>query len=164
MKKNIINVIVSLMLLGISAFVFASKVNEDPLEREVLDIAEKLRCTVCQNQPVAESNSGLAKDMRAVIKEKLQQGNNEQQIVQYFVDRYGDYVLLEPPQSGNGMAIWIFPPLLLLLAMAAAIMMMKSRSEKKSVTPAPTLSEADKERIRRARSEDNENDESGENK
>jgi len=158
--RKLNNILVSILLLVTASLVVASNVNEDPLEREVLNIAEKLRCTVCQNQPVAESNSGLAKDMRNVIKEKLQQGKNEKEIMQYFVDRYGDYVLLAPPKSGNGVPLWILPPLLLLLAVIGAILVMKKRGEEKIITPPTPLSEADQERIRHARSA---MDESGEN-
>ena len=158
MNKIIKNILTLILLLSISSLVFSVDVNEDPLERKVLDIAAKLRCTVCQNQPVAESNSGLARDMRAVIKEKLQQGQNEKEIVQFFVDRYGDYVLLAPPKSGNGLIIWLLPPILLLFAFFSAIMIMKSRSEKVT-PPLSQLSEEDQERIRRAR---NENNKSGE--
>ena len=151
MKKNIKNILTSILLLSISSLVLSAGVNEDPLEREMLDIAAKLRCTVCQNQPVAESNSGLARDMRSAIKEKLQQGQTEKEIVQFFVERYGDYVLLAPPKSGNGLLIWLLPPIFLLFAFSSAIMIMKSRSEKKTVSTPTALSEADKERIRRAR-------------
>jgi len=138
--------------------VSASEVNEDPLERTMLDIAQKLRCTVCQNQPVSESNSGLAKDMRDVITDKLKQGQTEAQIMQFFVERYGDYVLLEPPRSGNGVPLWVFPPLVLLLAVLVAIYMMKSRAQ----TAAPAvqeLTDEDRERIRRAREQDRAGDE-----
>ncbi|MCK4742734.1 MAG: cytochrome c-type biogenesis protein CcmH [Sulfuriflexus sp.] len=151
MNKKIKNILISILLLSVSSLVFSGDVNEDPLERKVLDIAAKLRCTVCQNQPVAESNSGLARDMRAVIKEKLQEGKNEQEIVKFFVDRYGDYVLLSPPQSGNGIPLWVFPPLFLLLAIIAVILIMKSRSEKVVATPPSALSVEDQERIRLAR-------------
>ena len=153
MKKNIKNIVISVLLLSVSSLVVSSNVGEDPVERKMLDIAAKLRCTVCQNQPVAESNSGLARDMRSVITEKLQAGQSEKEIVRYFVDRYGDYVLLSPPQSGNGVPLWIFPPLFLFFAIIAAILIMKSRSERKSVAAVAPLSEEDKERIRRARGE-----------
>jgi len=154
MNNNIKNILTSILLLSISSLVFSAGVNEDPLERRMLDIAAKLRCTVCQNQPVAESNSGLARDMRAVIKEKLEEGKDEQEIIQFFVDRYGDYVLLAPPKSGNGLIIWLLPPILLLFAFFSAIMIMKSRSGKVT-PPLSQLSKEDQERIRRARNESN---------
>ena len=144
---------IGVVLLCSMATVSANEVNEDPLQREVLDIAQKLRCTVCQNQPVSESNSGLAKDMRAVISEKLQQGKTEAEIMQFFVERYGDYVLLKPPRSGNGVPLWIFPPALLILALIVAIMLMKSRADN-SEPVVPELTDEDRERIRRAREDD----------
>lgn len=153
MKRAIKSIIIC-VALSFSSLVLSVEVNEDPAERKMLDIAEKLRCTVCQNQPVAESNSGLAKDMRDLITEKLKEGRSEKEIMQFFVDRYGDYVLLEPPQSGNGALLWVLPPVLLLLAMIAAVLMMKSRSEQTTITPPPELSDEDKERIRRAREVD----------
>ena len=149
MKKMLL-----ICVLLMSTTAFASSVGEDPTERKMLDIAAKLRCTVCQNQPVSESHSGLAGDMRKLITEKLKQGKNEQEIIQFFVDRYGDYVLLEPPQSGNGTLLWVLPPLLLLFAMLAAIMMMKSRNKKQRDLPVPELTDADRERIRQAREAD----------
>jgi len=160
MKRSIKTILTSVLLLSISSLVFSDAVIEDPLERKVLDIASKLRCTVCQNQPVAESNSGLAKDMRAVIKEKLQQGKKEKEIIQFFVDRYGDYVLLAPPKKGSGLPIWLLPPIFLLGALLFAIVVMKSGREKKITTLEP-LSEKDQERIRYARKA---MDESGEDK
>ncbi len=151
---NINKIIVLILALGFSATIFSAPVNEDPIERKMLDIAGKLRCTVCQNQPVSESHSGLAGDMRDLITEKLKQGRNEPEIIQFFVDRYGDYVLLEPPQSGNGALLWIMPPLFLIFALLIAVVIMKSRNDKDSVLETPTLSDADKERVRRAREEE----------
>jgi len=142
------------LALLLSSSVLATALKEDPIEREMLDIAGKLRCTVCQNQPVSESNSGLAIDMRNLITEKLKQGSNEQEIVQFFTDRYGDYVLLKPPQSGNGLLLWVMPPLLLLFAIAFAVAMMRSRKERQPTIEFSALSGADKERVRRAREED----------
>ena len=163
MKKTINNIIVSTLLLSAVSLAFASNVTEDPIERQMLNIAAKLRCTVCQNEPVSESRSGLARDMRSAITEKLQAGQDEQKIIRFFVERYGDYVLLAPPKSGNGIALWIFPPLFLLLAVIASVLLMKLRSEQTVVTPPSPLSEEDKERINRARSEDMNNNKSGEN-
>ncbi|MEK7759553.1 MAG: cytochrome c-type biogenesis protein, partial [Pseudomonadota bacterium] len=82
------------MLLSFMLPVWAEPVQEDPLDRAVLEIAKDLRCTVCQNQPVAESNADLAKDMRQIIREQLVAGKSRAEIVDYFVARYGDYVLM----------------------------------------------------------------------
>ena len=89
--------------------ILATNVAEDPLDRQMLEIAKELRCAVCQNQPISESNADLAKDMRAIIRQKLQEGKSKQEIKQYFVARYGDYVLLKPPFSASGITLWLLP-------------------------------------------------------
>lgn len=105
----------------------AAQVTEDPLERQVLDIAKDLRCAVCQNQPVSESEAGLAKDMRAAIREQLKAGKSREQIIAYFVARYGDYVLLKPPLERAGLPLWLAPPLLLLVAAGFAYLFLRRR-------------------------------------
>ncbi|HYM48575.1 MAG TPA: cytochrome c-type biogenesis protein, partial [Burkholderiaceae bacterium] len=79
------------LLLGLSLLmpVYAAQVEEDPLERQMLEIARDLRCAVCQNQPISESNADLARDMRDIIREQLKAGKSRAEIMQYFVDRYG---------------------------------------------------------------------------
>jgi len=146
-----------ILLLSMPLMVCAVDVAEDPKEREILEISKKLRCTVCQNQPISESRSKLAGDMRDVVAEQLARGKSEQQILQYFVERYGDYVLIKPPSSGNGLLVWAFPPLLLITALIFAVTVMRRRA---TSTPANKsaveLSEEDRERIQRARKEDKE--------
>src|SRR6185369_12879495 len=92
-RRSLVVLLCSLMLSA----AYASQVTEDPLERQVLDIAKELRCTVCQNQPISESNADLARDMRDIIREQIKAGKSREEIVQYFVDRYGNYVLMNPP-------------------------------------------------------------------
>ena len=99
----------ALILLLVSGPVLAAPVTEDPIERQMLDIAKDLRCAVCQNQPVSESNADLARDMRAIILDQLKQGKSREEIVQYFVARYGDYVLMNPPVRGPGLLLWVLP-------------------------------------------------------
>lgn len=129
-------------------------VSEDPMERRMLEIAGDLRCTVCQNQPVAESNADLAKDMRALIREQLEAGRSRQEIMSYFVERYGDYVLLKPPYERTGTVLWMAPPALLLLLAVLAIYFIRRHTHQPSPPPAPTLSPEDQARIRTARQQD----------
>lgn len=125
----------------------AAVVEEDPLDRKVLDIAAELRCTVCQNQPVSESNSDLARDMRTVIREHLVAGRSREEIIQYFVERYGDYVLLKPADRGAGRLLWVAP--IALLAGLGAFGLMWLRKRRKATAPAPQpVSEADLARLR----------------
>ncbi len=160
MTKYILTLFTSLIFI-LSAQ--ASSVTEDPAEREMLKIAQKLRCAVCQNQPVSESNSGLARDMRAVIREQLAVGKNEEQIIDYFVDRYGDYVLLEPRKSGAALLLWVLPPIVLVFAAVFAWLVLRGRGEVAAVSEnqnkSSQLSDEDRERIRRARKEHEKDDE-----
>ncbi len=74
---------------------------------QIVNIAKQLKCPVCQNVPVAYSQSQLAGEMRQVIQDKLAQGESEEAIIQYFVDRYGEDVLLEPRREGFGLLLWV---------------------------------------------------------
>lgn len=127
----------------------APTIQEDPLEREVLEISKELRCAVCQNQPVSESNSDLAKDMRRLIREQLVAGKPRAEIVQYFVSRYGDYVLMKPPKEGAGLLLWVAPPLVLLVLGLVGWFYLRRRLS--PVLATTTLNEADRERVRAAR-------------
>ena len=81
----------------------------DPRERELLEIAKNLRCPVCENQSVGDSPSGLAGQMRELIREKLKQGQTREQIEAYFTARYGEWVLLAPPKRGFNLVAWVLP-------------------------------------------------------
>jgi len=152
MSRSLIYSILCALSIGASAF--AAQVAEDPLERQTLDIASMLRCAVCQNQPVSESNSDLARDMRAIIREQLQAGKSRDQIVDYFVTRYGDYVLLKPPFHARGFLLWLGPPLLLLIVGGLAWVFIRRRAAASAAPPPPSLSTDDLTRVAAARRQD----------
>ena len=87
----------------------------DQLEDDTRRIGKQLQCPVCSGAPVSDSPSDLAGQMRAVIRTKLQAGESDEQIIGYFVERYGDSVLMEPPRRGFGLVVWGAPILVLLL-------------------------------------------------
>lgn len=151
--------LVAACLCGVTLASFAADpaggpaVQEDPLERQVLEIAKDLRCTVCQNQPVSESNADLAKDMRAIIREQLKAGKSRDDIMTYFVDRYGDYVLLKPRTSGAGAPLWVAPVALLALLGLLAAYFIRSHLQPPPPPP-PPLSREDRARVRAAREQD----------
>lgn len=130
--------------------VFAAQVTEDPLERQMLDIAKDLRCAVCQNQPVSESNADLARDMRQVIREQIKAGKSREEIIKYFVDRYGDYVLMNPPKRGPGEVIWLAPVALLLVVGVSGFIFLRRRL-RPSMPPPLELSKEDSARVHAAR-------------
>jgi len=97
-------------------------------------IASKLRCPVCQNESVADSQSELSAQMRTLIRDKLAAGETEDQIVGYFVSRYGEWILLEPPRQGVLWFVWLAPAVALLGGTALVIAYLR-----RSVRPRPYL-------------------------
>jgi cytochrome c-type biogenesis protein CcmH len=118
----------------------------DPaLEARVMALSAELRCLVCQNQTIADSNAGLAIDLREQVREKMRQGLSDGQIVDFMVERYGDFVLYRPPLKATTLLLW-FGPLLLLAAGIAALFFRLARRRPPEQTP---LAPADEERARR---------------
>ena len=117
----------------------------DPvLEARVMAVAEELRCLVCQNETIAASHADLAVDLRKQIRTKLSEGQPEQQIIDFMVERYGEFVRYRPPLNATTVLLWM-GPFALLLAGAFALM----RAIRGRQTSAPVaLSEADRARAR----------------
>jgi cytochrome c-type biogenesis protein CcmH len=95
-------------------FVYLAHPAPPTLDQRVADVASRLRCPICQGESVEDSPSELAQQMRAVIRQQLLAGRSEQQVIQYFVDRYGEQILWEPPQQGFSLLVWLMPFALLL--------------------------------------------------
>jgi len=86
----------------------------DSIDDQVSEISNLLMCPICQGQTVGESNSQLAKDMRAIIRKKLEEGKSKKEIIAYFVDRYGETILGAPPAKGTNWILWLLPAFALL--------------------------------------------------
>lgn len=93
--------------------------SETDAERQVREISERLRCPVCQSENLYDSKAPLANEMRTIIREKLSNGETADDIVAFFVDRYGGFVLQEPPKSGSLLLIWILPFFIMVAASLA---------------------------------------------
>ena len=108
--------IISLLIISQSQL-FAGNIdlNEKQLIDKTREISQNIRCLVCQNQSIDESNSELAKDLRILIKEKVSKGFNNKEIYNYLSKRYGDYILLNPPLRTNTLLLWFLPFLILIL-------------------------------------------------
>ena len=114
--------------LGLATAQEARPLAEDPvLEAKVLAIAEELRCLVCQNETIAASHADLAVDLRKQIRQKLQQGQSREQIVDFMVQRYGDFVLYRPPIKRSTWLLWGGPFLLLLAALTGLALSIRRR-------------------------------------
>jgi cytochrome c-type biogenesis protein CcmH len=102
---------------------------QDPvLEARMVRITSELRCLVCQNQTIADSHAALAVDLRKQVMEQLQQGQSDQQIIDYMTARYGDFVLYRPPLKASTVVLWFGPGLLLLISLAALFVVLRRRS------------------------------------
>ncbi len=106
----------------------AFQVNADTLEDQIADISGELMCPVCEGQSVAESNAQLARDMRAIIKTKLLEGNTKEEIIDYFISSYGETILASPPPRGFSAILWLLPVLSVLIG--AAIILRTIRAYK----------------------------------
>jgi cytochrome c-type biogenesis protein CcmH len=107
----------------------AAPVAADPvLEAKVLAIAAELRCLVCQNQTIADSNADLAVDLRKQVREMLQKGQSQAQILEYMTARYGDFVLYRPPVKNTTALLWFGPAVLLVGGLAVFLTVMVRRS------------------------------------
>ena len=98
---------------------------EATLEERAYALDRQLMCPVCDGQTVDQSNAQVSLDMKAVIREKLSAGESEEEILDYFSDRYGDAVLASPPTSGFSIVVWIVPPAALLLGVALLAVIMR---------------------------------------
>jgi len=102
-------------LIVLATFVSKSVSFSESIDDEAREISYLLMCPVCQGQSVAESNSELAKDMRSIIREKLEAGESKEEIINYFVNRYGESILGYPPVKGVNLLLWILPALAVVL-------------------------------------------------
>lgn len=113
----------------------------DPVaEARARDISRTLRCLVCQNQSIEDSNAPLAQDLRQIVRERVQAGDDDEAVRRFLVARYGDWVLLKPPFKGATLLLWI-GPLLILAAGAATVALLYRRQRRQTVVPAPLSAE-----------------------
>lgn len=100
----------------------------DPKQQEAYEtLISELRCLVCQNQTIADSNADLAADLRRQVHEMLEQGKSREEIVQFMTDRYGDFVLYKPPFKGKTSILWIAPAVFLLLGLITVFFIIRRR-------------------------------------
>lgn len=124
----------------------ASAPSTDPvLESRVKALSSELRCLVCQNQTIADSDAPVARDLREQVRTQLAAGKSEAEVKQYMTDRFGDFVLYKPPVKATTIALWAGPFVAMLLAGVLLVRRVRSASSKPQAT---TLTDADRERAR----------------
>ena len=108
----------------------AAPASDDPvLEARVMRISAELRCLVCQNQTIADSHADLAQDLRQQVREMLQKGQSDAQIIDYMTQRYGDFVLYRPPVKSTTALLWYGPALLMLGGLGVLAVVLRRRSK-----------------------------------
>lgn len=116
----------------------AKDLAEDPvLEKRMVVLAEKLRCLVCQNESLASSHAELAEDLRREVRDQMRQNKSDQEIIDYLVARYGDFVLYDPPMKRYTLLLWFGPFMLLLLGAGVLLYQLRKR---RRIVPETTLS------------------------
>ena len=104
--------------------------NEIDVNNRIREISQNVRCLVCQNQSIDESNSELAKDLKILIKEKLILGDSDEEIYGFLKERYGDYILLKPPLNLNTVILWFLPFIVLMFGSILIFKIIKSNIRK----------------------------------
>lgn len=124
----------SIVLLGLMpVFAYAGEAKDmaaDPvLEKRMIGLAEKLRCLVCQNESLASSHADLAEDLRREVREQMNLHKSDQEIIDYLVSRYGDFVLYDPPVKSYTILLWFGPFALLLIGVGMLIYQLRKRRQ-----------------------------------
>ena len=117
--KFILIIIAIFLTKLISNFSYAVEPDEilknSKYESRARNISKNIRCMICQNQSIDESNAPLAKDLRILIRDKIKEGNKDEEIYKFLTDRYGDFILLKPTLNSKNLILWFFPFIFLIL-------------------------------------------------
>ena len=145
MRALILTLILGLaMPLAPALAVQPDEILPDPdLERRARSISADLRCVVCRNESIDDSNADLARDMRIMVRERLVEGDTDAQVVAYMVERYGEYILLRPQRDGVNLILWISAPMMLIAALGIAGVALRRRA-----APEKPLSPEEEARLR----------------
>jgi len=145
----LIGLTVSAIALSGSAWaVQPDEVLEDPaLEARARDLSKDLRCLVCRNESIDESNAELARDLRILLRERLVVGDSDGEAIDFIVDRYGEYVLLRPSTNGANWLLWSAGPVMLLMALIMAAAYLRGRANAPKIKE-PALNDAEQARLK----------------
>ncbi|NRB36380.1 MAG: cytochrome c-type biogenesis protein CcmH [Rhodobacteraceae bacterium] len=145
--RYVFAVVLAFGLAGPVAAVQPDEVLDDPmLEERARDLSKGLRCLVCRNESIDESNASLARDLRLLVRERLVEGDSDDEVMDFIVDRYGEYVLLRPTLSGANWILWAAGPVMLLMAAGLSFGFMRRRSRAVATTETD-LSEEERARL-----------------
>ncbi|MFC4351856.1 cytochrome c-type biogenesis protein CcmH [Fodinicurvata halophila] len=152
MRAILLLVVFCLVLPATALAVLPDEKLDDPeLEARAQELSEEIRCVVCQHESIETSNAGIARDIRILIRERLAAGQNEQQIRDYLVSRYGDYILFRPPMKPATWLLWFGPALVFAIGLAALATYLRKRRPQDSLSQ---LSDEERRRLRQLTEEE----------
>jgi len=117
-----------LLAFSVSAVFIEQRLDNPQQEERAREISAEIRCLVCQNQSILDSNADLAKDLRQIVRERIALGENDEEVRGYLVTRYGDWVLLDPPFKLATLFLWLGPVLIFVLGAIAAFFFLRGRN------------------------------------
>lgn len=146
---------IALILVGAAAAVMPEERLSDPmLEARARALSAELRCLVCQNQSLDDSDADLARDLRIIVRERIQQGDTDAEVKAYLVARYGDFVLLRPPFKSTTIILWVMPLFFLVAGLTTTAVYMRRRRAGVQQIPEVPLSADERARLDQLTSED----------
>lgn len=120
---------------------------DEALEKRAREISLELRCLVCQNQSIDDSDAPLAKDLRVLVRERLNKGDTDQQVIDFIVARYGEFVLLRPRFAPHTLLLWFAPPILFLIGIIVLVRYYRRRPATPRAAAAKTLTAKEKREL-----------------
>lgn len=141
-----IRALVLWLAMATAAFaVQPDEILDDPmLEERARELSKGIRCLVCRNESIDESNAELARDLRILVRERLVEGDSDDEVIDFLVSRYGEYVLLTPRATGSNLVLWLAAPVLFLGGLAISLAYVRGRRHE----PTPdSLSDSEKARL-----------------
>jgi cytochrome c-type biogenesis protein CcmH len=145
MRRLALTVVFSLLAAPAFAVQPAEILKDPVLEARARHLSQELRCMVCQNQSIDDSEAPLAHDLRVLVRQRLETGDSDKQVLDFIVARYGDFVLLKPPLQLDTLLLWGLPPTALVAGLIALAVLAQRRH---NIGPAPqSLTEAEKRRL-----------------
>jgi cytochrome c-type biogenesis protein CcmH len=146
-RAAIILALVLLVLSPARAFQPDEVLSDPKLEARARALSAELRCLVCQNQSIDDSDAPLARDLRVLIRERLVAGDSDDEAMDFVVARYGEFVLLRPRFAPHTLVLWLGPAAILLLGGIGTIMFVRSRRRPFAADETPPLSDAERRRV-----------------
>ena len=146
LKAACVSLLMASMALPVLA-VQPDEMLEDPvLEERARDLSKGIRCVVCMNESIDESNADLARELRLVVRERLVEGDSDGEVLDYLVERYGQFVLMKPRTDGWNIILWMSGPALFLIALGVGAAYVRTRSKAAAPTEA-ALSDDEQKRL-----------------